>query len=402
MFKKTASVKNMDSDDVNQDLNPETQIRILRIIARMNVGGPAVEISTLCEGLSHERFRQLLLYGNCSEDEIDFIVARSKTFEFIQVPSLGRSISPMQDLKAFIHVRRIIKRFKPHIVHTHTAKAGVIGRLAALSTLGRRQLFHTYHGHLFIGYFSTPIVKTIEGIEKFFGKFTDVLISVGSEVRDDFLRRGILAKSSFEVIRPGFELAEFEEASSIRSQLGLNDSDFVVCWIGRFAPVKRPDRVLEIARGVRNRKQIHFLMVGEGDLYTSVRESSRLEDLKISFLGWRSDIPNILKSCNLLILTSENEGTPIVLIEAQASALPVIATNVGSVGEVVEDSRTGFVLDYTPEKFVDAICSLVDQPKLYDEMSSRAQVFVRQNFSASMFIERHAQLYAIHAGSTTK
>lgn len=371
----------------------KSRIKILRVIARMNIGGPALQITTLMQGLSEEDFHQLLAYGDCESNEVDFLEFNQISLSCIKLKNLGRSISLIQDLSALIALWKLIREFKPDIVHTHTFKAGLLGRMATIPLRKRPLVIHTYHGHLIYGYFGAIKSKIIVLVEKYLASISDMLIAVGEKVRLDLLANGIGNPLKFRVIHPGFALRKIEKIE--RFELGIDESDFVCCWVGRLTAIKRPYRILELAIELQNRNigDIKFLIIGDGELKKEIEREAISKSLPIIFLGWRIDSVNYIDISNILILTSENEGTPISIIEAQKLGKAVISTEVGSVDEVMIPDESGYLLDYDINIFCDKILYLKNNPLILAKYQSTARVFANTKFSKEKFIHKYTKLY---------
>ena len=306
------------------------KVKVLRLIARMNVGGPAIQITGLMRNLPVETFEQKLVTGFCEENEIDYLEVNELNVARTKVEGFGRSVNFFSDLKVLLAIRREIKAFNPDIIHTHTAKAGFLGRIASLLTFKRQIRVHTFHGHLLHGYFGEFKTSLVILAERFLARFTDNLVAVGSQVRDELLAVKIGSLDKYEVIGPGLEVRKLPELVSSLKSFGLLEDKFIVTWIGKAVPVKAPHRILEIAtecelRGLR----VQFVIVGEGPLLSDLKSLAKEKNLPITFLGWQSDIEKILSFSDLVILTSENEGTPVALIQAQMAGVPVLTTDVG-------------------------------------------------------------------------
>lgn len=374
-------------------IGSQGKIRVLRIIARMNVGGPAIQVTNLMESLSASEFEQLLISGYCGENEKEYLKEDEVKFPFQRIRHLGRAVNPLSDLLALYEIRSVIKEFKPDIIHTHTFKAGLIGRLAAKTLLQRILLVHTFHGHLLHGYFGRFTTSIVIMIERALAKLTNSLISVGTKVKDDLLNHKIGIAEQYKVINPGFKIDNTTLFS--RSKLGFHDNDFICGWFGRITKIKRADRVLEISNFARlsEEKRVKFLIVGDGENRRELETQSQQLQLPVIFQGWQSDIPSIMKVCDLVICTSDNEGTPISLIEAQMLGRPVISTNVGSVKEVLIPGETGYVLDYDPKEFWQKIEFLMTEKQTYEKFSRESSKFALDSFSLEKFISQHTQLY---------
>ena len=260
----------------------EVSTKVLRIIARMNVGGPAIQVTALMEGLGKFGFKQELITGYCENGEEDYLKSHLIELGEIRIEGLGRSLKLFDDLNAFFKIRRFMKQFDPDIVHTHTAKAGVLGRLASLSLRKGTIRVHTFHGHLLYGYFSKWKTRLVILLERFLAAKTDALIAVGQKVADDLLSVGIGSRNKYSVIPPGFPMKQPEGRIS-RGDIGISTDSYCCLWIGRLVDIKRPERILEIAREIRKISNgISFLVVGGGPHLSLLQESALKESLPIT------------------------------------------------------------------------------------------------------------------------
>lgn len=375
------------------DSQLKVPIRVMRIIARMNVGGPAIQVTTLSKGLDKEIFHQELITGFCEEGEADYLETNQIDLSEIRVNGLGRSLKPLDDLRALFKIRSLIKTFRPHIIHTHTAKAGVLGRFASLWFDPKIIRIHTFHGHLLYGYFAKWKTSFVIFLEKLLAYKTDILIAVGEKVRDELLSAGIGKISQYSIFPPGFTVKS-PQGILTRGDLNIPKDSFCCAWIGRLVDIKKPDRILEIVRTTnRISMNIHFLVIGGGPHLERLKELSDLESLPITFLGWRNDIEELIYVCDVMLLTSENEGTPISLIQAQRLGKPVISTDVGSVKEVMINGKTGFAVSYDAQLFAERILDLKENPDTYRSFSNAAKDFSNERFSESRLIRDHEKLY---------
>jgi glycosyltransferase involved in cell wall biosynthesis len=372
----------------------DERIRIMGIIARMNVGGPAVLVSGLMRGLDSEKFEHLLVTGFCNPDEADYLDTVATDLTATKIPGFGRSISPKADLLAFIAIVKEIRTFRPQIIHTHTAKAGVIGRLASLVS-GRKSIrVHTYHGHLLHGYFSPLKTKIVILIEKFLALFTHHLLAVGTSVMDDLLAVGIGNKSKFSVLSPGLELGEISTRDTAAHELDIDASLTYCSFIGRITKIKRPDRFLDVVAEIKKRNvPVHFLVAGAGDLYDDCVAQAKEKDLPVTFLGWRSDIETVLAVSDIVALTSDNEGTPLSLIQAGMAHVPVVTTNVGSVSEIIVNGQGGFIVDTSVTQLADAVEKLVKDPSLRSKMGDFASEYTLKRYGVARLVKDHEDLY---------
>ena len=375
-------------------VDEEERIRILRIIARMNVGGPAIQISGLMKNLDSRRFEQLLVTGYCSDDEIDYLDEHAISIPILRVDGLGKRVHLLNDLQALLRIRKIIHEFKPDIVHTHTAKAGFLGRLAVLSIRRRVLTVHTFHGHLLHSYFGKLKENGIILIERLLAKFTDALISVGEKVRDELLLARIGEITQFHVVGPGLEISDIPSRSVATKSLGILESEFTVTWIGRAVAVKAPHRILEVAQECQEREiNARFLFVGNGPLEDDLQRIAGENHLNIQFLGWQTEIETILSVSDLVILTSLNEGTPVALIQAQMAGVPVLATSVGSTSEVMIHGTTGFAVPYSKVTFANIIEDFLRNPRKIQEFGSSGKSYVLSKFSLENLVKAHEELY---------
>jgi glycosyltransferase involved in cell wall biosynthesis len=378
----------------SRESNSDKRIKVMRIIARMNVGGPAVQVSGLMRGLSSTDFDHRLYTGYCAEDEADYIKEQAPDVQAIQLDGLGRKVNPRADFLILFKLIKEIRTFKPDIIHTHTAKAGVIGRLASILSLYPSKRVHTFHGHLLSGYFDSLVTRLVIVIEKMLAVKTNILVSVGEKVRDELLAKKIGKFSKYRIFPPGLALNELVSHESALNILGL-ESDFVyISFIGRVTQIKRPDRFLDVVEIIaKQNANVKFLVAGGGDLLDECMKSAKKRSLPVQFLGWRSDIENILSASDIVVLTSDNEGTPISLIQAGLAGKPTVSTNVGSVKEIVLDGKTGFVTELNPESLATAISSLVKDDVLRKKFGSAASLHAHANYGVDRLVKDHSQLY---------
>jgi glycosyltransferase involved in cell wall biosynthesis len=327
-------------------------VRVLRVIARLNVGGPALHVTYLTHGLAGRGYETTLVAGDVArgEESMAFVAERAGV-EVVTLPGLSRELSPVRDALAAWRLGRIIRAVRPDVVHTHTAKAGAVGRAAALLSGRRPVVVHTFHGHVLRGYFGRPGTLVFRAIETVLARFSDRLVAVSPEVRDELVGLGVAPASKFSVIRLGIELelrVSFDgDAAEIRRRHGIAAEKFVVGWFGRMTAVKRTDDLLSMLAGVRERGiDALLLLVGDGD--DRPRLEQRAHDLGLArsclFLGYQQDVAPWYAVCDAVVLTSASEGTPVTIIEALAAGRAVVATNVGGVPDVVDEGETGFLV----------------------------------------------------------
>ncbi|WST74042.1 glycosyltransferase [Streptomyces sp. NBC_01136] len=358
----------------------------------MNIGGPAVQVSALMRGLDVERFDHRLITGCVGPGEADYLDQRAPDLPVHRLNWLGRAVRPTDDVRCIPELVSAIRRFRPHIVHTHTAKAGALGRTAAVLARVPSRV-HTFHGHLLHGYFSPAKTRVVVQTERALAGLTDRLVAVGSQVRDDLLAAGVGKAGQYAVVPPGTRLAAAPGRSEARRLLGLPRDCPVVAYVGRVTGIKRPDRFLAVAREVRRAvPETHFVVCGEGDLRPDPAAVTEL-GASLHLLGWRADVETVYAASDLVLLTSDNEGMPVSLIEAGLAGLPAVATNVGSVGEVVDDGKTGLLAGPSTAELAQHTVRLLGDERLRREMGARARASTAQRFGAERLVADTEALY---------
>lgn len=369
------------------------RLRVVRVIGRMNVGGPALQVTALIEGLDAQRFDHRVLVGSVGPDEADHLLVRAPHLEVTRVPDLGRSPRALGDARALVALVAIIREVHPHIVHTHTAKAGVLGRLAA-RVCGVPHTVHTFHGHLLHGYFPPVITAAVRNTERWLATTTSRLVAVGERVRDELVAARIGRPAQYVVVPPGVRLPPPLSQSEARRRLGLPPDVPVVAFVGRVTAIKRPDRFLDMAdRVVSARPDTRFLVAGEGDLLPTMREQALAFGERVHFLGWRSDVETVHAASDLAVLTSDNEGMPVSLIEAALVGRPAVTTDVGSAAEVVADGSTGFVTPPDADRIAASVLRLLDDEDLRRTFGRTAAIRAQRLFSAQRLVTDTERLY---------
>ena len=370
------------------------RIKVMQIIARMNVGGPAVIVAELMRGLDKGQFEQVLITGYCDETEADYLDEVATDISATRIAGLGRSVSPLADLKAFFGLIKTIKTFKPDVIHTHTAKAGVLGRLASIIAGRGATRIHTFHGHLLHGYFSGWKTSLVIAIEKFLAKRTHFLIAIGNEVKQDLLSAGIGSPAQYKVFFPGLPEPRTVSKAEIRKNLELAATAIYCTFVGRLTQIKRPDRLLDVAAAMVKREvDIHFLVAGEGELFESSKARAAAEALPVTFLGWRKDIDELFAASDIAILTSDNEGIPLTLIQAAQAALPIIAPKVGSISDIVENDVTGFLTSPAPGAMASALSALATDENLRIQLGGAGKKRASELFSLERMLRDHTEIY---------
>ncbi|EFK10936.1 glycosyltransferase, group 1 family protein [delta proteobacterium NaphS2] len=332
-------------------LRPEDfRIRIIRFIARLNVGGPSIHVYLLTTGLDSKRFHSSLVTGRISPREGDMrYLFESAAEQPLIIEALQRDISPLMDTKAFLHILRLLRHERPHIVHTHTAKAGTTARLAAIIYNylfnGNAHTVHTFHGHVFSGYFSRTKSLMIVWVERLLAQKTDVIVAISQTQKRDLVHKFHIAPSDrIKVIPLGFDLTPFlnshQNRGVFRKSMGVEDRTLLVGIVGRLVPIKNHMLFLNMAEIFLNENphlNVKFIVIGDGELrkmLVDYVERRRLVN-HVEFCGWRRDLPQVYADLQILALTSKNEGTPVSIIEAMASGTPVISTDAGGVSDLL-------------------------------------------------------------------
>ena len=350
---------------------------VLHVIARMNLGGTARYVSDLMENIPDSALATGYVQGMEVEDPA------VNSIPTIRIPSLGRKISPLNDFKAWIELRRIIQDQKPLIVHTHTFKAGVIGRLIG----GNHSRVHTFHGHLFDDQSFSKVEKlVITSVEKFLANRTDLLISVGEKVGNELRAAGIGKNRKWLSIPPGVTALATIEKAEARKIFKVQSSGLIFGWMARVTEVKNPTMMLDIARKLPNHI---FLMAGGGNLFEEIKRDAP-KNLKV--LGW-VDASTFWSAVDCGISTSDNEGMPIALIEAQLAGIPVVATDAGSNAEVVINDITGIITTKNADNVVAAITKMTSDITLRASMGHEAKIRATSRFDKQKMINTHKQIY---------
>lgn len=373
----------------------------MRIIARMNVGGPAVEVVGLMRHLDAERFDHQLYTGWCAPDEADYLLTQAPDVPVHRVDGLGRAVRLGDDILVVNRLRKAIRDFRPDIIHTHTAKAGVIGRTAAMLAGTNAALVHTFHGHLLHGYFSPNKTKAVIALEKYLASRSSRLVAVGTQVRDDLLAVGVGSPEKFAVIPPGLDFTPRFDGTRVRATLGIPEDAIVIALIGRLTGIKRADRFAEAVAILQARNPdapLRFIVAGGGDTAEDLNARIAGSQLPIQMLGWRSDVDELLAATDVLVLTSDNEGTPVSLIQAALSGKPVVATNVGSVKDVVINELTGLLCEPTATSVANALERLINDASLRTSLGANAASWAEGKFTSERLADDHARLYleALH------
>ena len=382
--------------------------KVVHIITRLDMGGSAQDMLLTCRELG-EKYEIVLVHGLSIESQMTDrekeTVDRGirKAVEggviVIALPSLVRRISPVQDLKALFSLWRLLIREKPSMVHTHTSKAGILGRFAA-KLAGVSIIIHRPHGHVFYGHFGPLVSKCFLLTERLMALITDRMVALTQAERDDHIALSVFSPEKIVMIHSGVDVEQFTTVqpniSEKKRALGLNSKGLVVGTVGWLLPIKGPLHLLKAMSNVwESHPETSLVFVGKGDLEKGLKEKARRMGVsdKVVFLGWRDDIPEIMQVLDVFVLPSLNEGMGRVLVEAMAAGKPVVASRVGGILDLVKEGQNGFLAGPGDEKgLAIAIKKLLEDKKMRDEMGKRGRE-IAQDFSVEKMIEKIDVLY---------
>jgi glycosyltransferase involved in cell wall biosynthesis len=378
---------------------------VLHLVARLNVGGPAIQVIPLVHALRRRGIRADVAHGQLAEGEASMTyLADARGLDTILVPHLQRAVGP-HDAFALREIVRLLRARRPDVLHTHTAKAGALGRVAArmLGDRGPRALVHTYHGHVFSGYFSPARTRAIVAVERRLARYATRILTVSDEIGDDIVSHGVAACSKVQTMLLGLELDAFDLAptaraaarAAFREELGIGGHEQVVTIVARLAPIKRVDRFLRVASLVR-RPGVRYVIVGDGEQGAQLRSSPEARALgdDVIFAGFRRDMAAVCAASDIMVQTSDNEGTPVSLIEAGAAGLPSVSTDVGGVRTVIADGETGYLRAAGDDQgLADAIGALLDDRAQARQMGAAARRRCRASFSLDRLVDDSVELY---------
>jgi glycosyltransferase involved in cell wall biosynthesis len=379
---------------------PTEVTRVLRVIARMNIGGPAHHVSMLSGRLDRGRFGTRLAYGRIAASEGSFERLAEREGCVVEVvPGLGPKIRPLDDLRALFGLIGILHRYRPHILHTHTAKAGFLGRLAAvLSPHPRPIIVHTYHGHVLEGYFGRGTSAIYRFLERRLASVSDCLVGVSKATVDDLVRLGVAGRERFRVIPVGLDLERFRDLGAKPGVMLKPDGEgeTVAACVGRLVPIKRVDLILRaVAEARRQGSPVRLVVAGDGECRPELERLAAELDLadSVEFLGYVSDSSRVVAAADLAILASDNEGTPVALIEAAAAGRPAVATAVGGVPEVVVAGAGILVPRGDYAALATALIRLARDRPLREQMGAHAREHVLRHFSIDRLLTDIERLY---------
>ncbi len=387
--------------------------KILRILNRLIVGGPLLNAAYLTKYMDPE-FETMLVVGEKEDHEKDAgFITDALGVKPHYISEMGRSIDPRSDYKVYKKIQKIIKEFKPDIVHTHAAKPGAIGRMAA-KAMGVPVIIHTYHGHVFHSYFNSIKTKLIIQTERYLAKKTDAIIAISELQKNELVQDFIIApESKFRIIPLGLDLDKFqtsyeEKRISFRKEFDIDEDTIAIAIIGRLVPVKNHILFLKAIHHVlkNSSKKIKAFIVGDGETRKLLEDKAA--DLGISFssennkshphplvfTSWRADVDTINAGIDIIALTSLNEGTPVSLIEAQAANKPIVSTNVGGIEDVVQVNVTALLSEINDESgFCANLLRLVEDDELRLTLGKNGADFVNEKYSYKRLVKDMSALY---------
>ncbi len=371
---------------------------VLRVIARMNMGGPAHHVSILSSGLPADRYRTLLVTGQVGAGEQEL----PTDAEPLRLDHLAPELRPWPDAVTLWQLVRLMRRHRPDIVHTHTAKAGLVGRLAARVALGPRPIVvHTYHGHVLEGYFGRGRTQLYRTLERAMARLSDTLVGVSEATVADLVRLRVAPAGKFRVVPLGLELDRLTQLTpdlrtAERARLGVRDDDIVAVFMGRLVPIKRVDVLLDAVATARAQgAPVVLVVVGGGECEAALRAhaaAAQIDDA-VRFVGYRADVEPLLAASDIAVLSSANEGTPVALIEAGAAGLPLVATDVGGVRDVVAEGTGTLVAAGDAAGLGAAIAALAGDAERRGACGAAAQRHVLARYRAARLVHDVDELY---------
>ena len=383
--------------------------KILHIITRLDMGGSAQNTLLTCKKLSN-KYEMVLVHGLSYESRMTDLekriiedgikVAKMQGVKVTPLPSMVRSINPVKDFWALLSLVRLIIEERPYIVHTHSSKAGLLGRLAA-KIAGVPHIIHTPHGHVFYGHFGFLASKIFLWVEKVFSRLTDRIVALTDGEKNDYINLSVCSPDKLLKIHSGVDLKQFMQPNGNlaekRRSLGLEQKEAVIGFVGWLIPIKGPEYLLKAMDYIwPEHPETSLVMVGKGDLDVDLRAEALRKNVngKVKFLGWREDIDEIMPIFDMLVLPSLNEGMGRVLVEAMAAGKPVVASRVGGIPDLVRHGETGYLVPPADEKaLADGIQKLLDDPGRAKQMGQQGKEYCRQ-FSLEAMIAKLDDLYS--------
>jgi glycosyltransferase involved in cell wall biosynthesis len=389
------------------------KIKVLRIINRFNLGGPTYNAAYLTKYLSDD-FETLLVGGEkYEEEESSAFILEKLGLKPIIIPEMQRSINRKNDRIAYKKIKDIIKEFQPDIVHTHASKAGTLGRLAA-SKMKIPVIIHTFHGHVFHSYFGKTKTTFYKNIERYLAKKSTKIIAISEIQKNELsLEHKICKPEKIEIVPLGFDLSRFQEdieekRKSFRQEYKITEDEIAIGIIGRLVAIKNHKMFLDVVANVmaKTTKKVRFFIIGDGEEKESLKNycnqlnlaftewNEESKEATVTFTSWIKNIDWVNAGLDIVALTSLNEGTPVSLIEAQASNKPIVTTNVGGVKNVTLENKTAFISEVDEvEDFSHKLLQLIEDDKIRTEMGEKGWNFVKEKFSYQRLTNEVEKLY---------
>ncbi|MBX9782813.1 MAG: glycosyltransferase [Chitinophagaceae bacterium] len=377
--------------------------RLLIVLNRLSVGGPASNTLALAHALCNE-FDILLIAGKPvhGEESAEYLLQQYTGFKVQILPSIKHAVLPFDDYHAYHQIKKIVKEFKPQIIHTHGSKPGVLARVAAWRCKVP-VIVHTYHGHVFHSYFHSFVSGIIVRIERWLAKHSTFIVAINERLKNELTEVYKIAPAQKIILnRLGIEAQKFSDAAGnkrrqFRNQFQINDDVFAIGIIGRLVPVKQHSLFIHLAEQLLQlnpaTKSLKFFIVGDGDEKPKLKlllQQKRIaytetgahfsSNEPLIFTSWQKEMDVALAGLDLVVLTSLNEGTPVSIMEAMSAGKPVVASNVGGIAELFQDNANGLLFN-TPVEMVEKMQNLINTPSLLSSLSSNAASFARAHLS---------------------
>lgn len=387
--------------------------RVLRIHNRLIIGGPAINVTYLSKYMEPEFETTLVIGGKDDHEQGANYLAKDLGLRPVVVEEMKRKIFPLQDGIAYRKIKKLIEEHKPDIVHTHAAKSGIIGRLAA-DACKVPVIVHTFHGHVFHSYFNALTTKTFIHIERYLAKRSSGIIAISESQKNelgDIYK--ICPKEKIEIIPLGLDLDKFSQEQEFkrrrfRNEYDIADDEIAIGIIGRIVPVKNHGLFVAAAKKLMQQtsKKLRFIIVGDGDMRASMEAQFAAAGIDYAYFpeskktataictSWQTGIDKVLAGLDIVALTSHNEGTPVSLIEAQAASKPIVSTRVGGVADIMTDGKCGFITQPSnAEEFAAALLKLVESESLREELGKFGENQVRVKFSYQRLVQDMSAYY---------
>jgi len=360
-------------------------MKVLHIITRMNTGGPAVFLDHLTNAISKLGCESVIAYGFCESNEADYTDNHKLNAKLVKIKSLHRSLNPLDDIRTYFQIRKVIRQVKPDLVNTHTSKGGVLGRLAAKSVSRKLPVVHTFHGHLIYGYFAKYKILLFTLVERFLALFTDAAASITQETEDSLKKLKIGKKVKWQVVRLGIPVNQTTFLAP------KSNSKTNLLWVGRFTDIKDPNYAILVMQELEKLSPGKFdlTMVGGGELLDQSKVTAK--SLPITFTGWLDKPFETVGYFDLLLLTSKNEGMGLVMLEAANYSKATVARSVGGVGEFVTDNKNGFLVSGKADQMAIKINSLSSE--VIEQVGKNCKLVLENEFTDNVMASNYLKLY---------